>query len=399
MHEAAGFPDIVLDIDEVILDWRTAFVAWMVANGHELRRAIAGHTAWDLAPMFGITDTCAWNTAIDGFCASDSYRALPFLDGARDGLAALAQMVIGRARLVALTATGNGDAAFAARHSLLSALPFDEAIVIRHGESKVPHLQRLAPLVFIDDAPGNVAEAIAAGIRAQVFDRPFNRGGYLPRVAGWPALLEMVDEVLDEHDQICRTRMVRREGSEAHEKCVATLTDTQCSPKAPISTSKDRSLEETPCIGIWWFCRSSILKFAQPLHEVESINGWQDSPASHFELWPRLQAEQADLRSDEYTDHQRGRVLFRQEDESFVVYGSKSLIWDKHFQRQIVGEFHLPVGKTIFVADAHYEPTVPLLENIDDECRDRWKGGHRMGTPHVVRKVSIFGSAMKSRRP
>ena len=207
MDERGRVFDVVLDVDEVILDWRTSFIGWMVANGQNPRCAIVGYTAWDLAPMFGITDVGAWNAFIDGFCTSASYHALPYLDGAHDGLTALAQMVDGRARLVALTATGNGDAAFAARHEQISALPFDEAIVIRHGESKAPHLRRLAPLIFIDDAPGNVSEAIAAGIRAHIFDRPFNRDGDLPRVAGWPALLALVGELLSERDQNCHARV------------------------------------------------------------------------------------------------------------------------------------------------------------------------------------------------
>jgi len=123
-----------------------------------------------------------------------------------------------------------------------------------------------------------------------------------------------------------------------------------------------------PQIGIWWIIDEMALACLESASTVEPVDGWRDISTSHFDYWHGvLQNQRPELQSDEYTDHPRGRVLFNEKANAFVVYGAQQFLKDVSQQRIVKNKFNLIGQKVKICHDRHYDQTIPLLETFDEE--------------------------------
>lgn len=114
-------------------------------------------------------------------------------------------------------------------------------------------------------------------------------------------------------------------------------------------------------VGIWRQVRDEVIAIQEDPETVRPVDGWRDSAAGHFECWERLQCTRMDLAPFEYTEFPRGRVLLRDSDQCFVLYGGREFLNSPLMQRRIVAEFGLEHRKTRVTHDRHYDKATPLL--------------------------------------
>jgi hypothetical protein len=118
-----------------------------------------------------------------------------------------------------------------------------------------------------------------------------------------------------------------------------------------------------PMVGIFWVDKKNKridLIHADPIKSAdlepgaEFINGLH----AHFAVWELLRAK-GDLPKkwvdQEYEYVPRGRVLYDRKRKQFKVYSSKALAVSQWFQDAVLKGFSLPVKRTGFFGDAHYE--------------------------------------------
>ena len=91
----------------------------------------------------------------------------------------------------------------------------------------------------------------------------------------------------------------------------------------------------------------------------DAINGLTD----HVKYWPQFQKLHPELRSLEYQDVPRGRVLFMKPGRKFHVYMDK-VLHNSKTKRALLEEFELPVSRTKFLKDAHYTTDPEELERM-----------------------------------
>lgn len=118
----------------------------------------------------------------------------------------------------------------------------------------------------------------------------------------------------------------------------------------------------TPEIGIFWFIEGELVPIMIPYTEVKAVAGFRDDPNDHVRFFRTLQRLVPDLQHDEYTDHPRGRVLYDEERDRFVCYGSRQFVASPTERQLIMEAFRLPPERTEFIADLHYEdPKAPFF--------------------------------------
>ncbi|WP_460019003.1 hypothetical protein [Magnetospira thiophila] len=118
-------------------------------------------------------------------------------------------------------------------------------------------------------------------------------------------------------------------------------------------------------IGLWWIIDGIVVPSSIPFDTCAAIEGWRDTPNGHFQHWRNLQRTRPELLPHEFTDFERGRVLYHEPSKTFVIYGSRNLLRHEEKKAQIVRAFDLPPGRFRFVADSHYEKATPIIDNLD----------------------------------
>jgi len=118
--------------------------------------------------------------------------------------------------------------------------------------------------------------------------------------------------------------------------------------KAPLS-----SRQREPHIGIFWVFEGRLFKASGPVAAGIDFPVSVDSRYDHIAFWQVLQIRNPALRSLQYDQVPRGRILFLKQEGRFCVYMDKKLRTPKT-KRMILKTFALPAGKTVFVTDGHY---------------------------------------------
>jgi hypothetical protein len=111
-----------------------------------------------------------------------------------------------------------------------------------------------------------------------------------------------------------------------------------------------------PRIGIFWVYRDKVLGRAVELTAgEEGVAGLLDSPDNHAELWEgaQLLAAYPELRAEEYFAIPRGRVLWRREPPSAIVYMDARLFTDA-IKGRIADFFQLAGCAVLWQTDPHY---------------------------------------------
>ena len=110
----------------------------------------------------------------------------------------------------------------------------------------------------------------------------------------------------------------------------------------------------TSQIGIFWILPEGLLTFGVPYNAGEKYGDFINIPDGHYETWEELRKASGKLPAD-YTNYPRGRIVYRINDQKFLVYLNRKHIKDTKIKRRIIKEFRLPVDHVIFKHDHHYE--------------------------------------------
>jgi hypothetical protein len=125
---------------------------------------------------------------------------------------------------------------------------------------------------------------------------------------------------------------------------------------------------ETPQVGIFWLVQTSngearLLAAGCPLDQAEPYGECLTYGASHYETWAHWRRDRtvepalrALVRSHEYEDWPRGRIVFDRSRDLFILYADRKLLTPAMIAR-IETQFHLPEERTEIQSDWHYQST------------------------------------------
>ena len=123
---------------------------------------------------------------------------------------------------------------------------------------------------------------------------------------------------------------------------------------------------ETPHVGIFWLVQASngevrLLAAGCPLEQAEPYGDCLTYGSGHYETWAHWRRDRtmdpalrAIVRSSEYEDWPRGRIVFDRSRDLFVLYADLKLLTPATIAR-IATQFHLPAERTELQSDWHYQ--------------------------------------------
>jgi hypothetical protein len=125
---------------------------------------------------------------------------------------------------------------------------------------------------------------------------------------------------------------------------------------------------ETPKLGIFWLVQTMegearLLAAGCPMDQAEPYGDCLTYGSGHYETWAHWRrdrtmdpAPRAIVRSYEYEDWPRGRIVFDRSRELFILYADRKLMAPAMIAR-IATQFHLPENRTEVQGDLHYQST------------------------------------------
>lgn len=180
-------PPILLDVDEVLLDWIGGFSVYLAKLGHDRIRPI---NTWELEKAYsGLTAEDIRRYVCD-FNASYSFMRLDPVPGAQFGVKEL-RRAFPESRIFAVSCYLSPElerASEALRRTNLRNLfgdDLDGIISLRLGDSKRHVYRAFKPGLVIDDNIKYLSEAREEGHKAVAFDRPWNNDWEHGCIFGW----------------------------------------------------------------------------------------------------------------------------------------------------------------------------------------------------------------------
>ncbi len=175
-------PTFVTDVDGVLFDWHNAFVQWMSAE-HGIEQATIDRSSYFLYDQYTQLSPNDVFRFIETFNQSEAAYTLPVIDGAQRAIKRLsADFDI--IAVTAFAACENG-AAWRTQHLMREFTGLKEVVVLPLGSTKRDALERIKPVVFIDDYERYLLESHELGINTIVMDHPHNQHVALPRIKHW----------------------------------------------------------------------------------------------------------------------------------------------------------------------------------------------------------------------
>jgi len=111
-------------------------------------------------------------------------------------------------------------------------------------------------------------------------------------------------------------------------------------------------------VGIFWFYRGSIQPVSIPHTLGEAYGEFVNGHWDHVTYWPhvkrRLRVKHPEIMNYEYEQVPRGRVIYRESDGRFLIYGSRDFVTDEARKQQVLQAFRIPSEQAVFRADEHY---------------------------------------------
>jgi hypothetical protein len=123
---------------------------------------------------------------------------------------------------------------------------------------------------------------------------------------------------------------------------------------------------DEPSVGIFWVVKGSsrkarLLTAGCSLKAAEPYGDFLTFSDGHYEVWERWRkAKKSDpglraaLRTFEYEDWPRGRIVFDQSKSNFILYADRKLMLPETIA-QIEKRFSLPPQQTTVETDFHYQ--------------------------------------------
>jgi len=121
-----------------------------------------------------------------------------------------------------------------------------------------------------------------------------------------------------------------------------------------------------PCVGIFWVAQAKdgaprLIAVGCPLEQAEAYGDCLTYGPGHYETWTRWRRDRtidaghrAIVRSCEYEDWPRGRIVFDQSKDRFVLYADRKLMLPGTIAR-IQRQFAISAGQTTVETDLHYK--------------------------------------------
>jgi hypothetical protein len=125
---------------------------------------------------------------------------------------------------------------------------------------------------------------------------------------------------------------------------------------------------ETPHVGIFWLAQSTygearLLTAGCPLDQAEPYGDCLTYGPGHYETWAQWRRDRtvnpalrALVRSYEYEDWPRGRIVFDRSRDLFIIYADRKLLTPATIAR-LETQFLLPTERTEIQSDLHYKST------------------------------------------
>lgn len=110
-----------------------------------------------------------------------------------------------------------------------------------------------------------------------------------------------------------------------------------------------------PRIGIFWDVDGELVSEAIPVTDAPLTNGIRDSDANHHYFWKQWTRKKSRFRSYSYDHFPRGRIVYREADQIFVIFGDRCLIANEQFAKQLQETFGLPPEQCEVKSDFHYQ--------------------------------------------
>jgi len=123
---------------------------------------------------------------------------------------------------------------------------------------------------------------------------------------------------------------------------------------------------ERPHIGIFWLVQTPeaeprLLTAGCPLNQAEPYGNCLTYGPGHYETWAHWRRDRtvdptlrAVVRSYEYEDWPRGRIVFDRPRDLFIIYADHKLLTPARIAR-ITTRFYLPQERTDLQSDFHYQ--------------------------------------------
>ena len=90
---------------------------------------------------------------------------------------------------------------------------------------------------------------------------------------------------------------------------------------------KQINKNDVPHVGIFWILPDRLLAFGVPYTAGEKYGDFINTPDGHYETWGQLRKTLKKLPED-YTSYPRGRIVYRINDQKFLVYMNRKHIKD-----------------------------------------------------------------------
>jgi hypothetical protein len=125
---------------------------------------------------------------------------------------------------------------------------------------------------------------------------------------------------------------------------------------------------DLPCVGIFWVVDTRpgtprLLAAGCKLADAEPYGDCLTYGDGHYETWGRWRKDRildpalrAVIRSSEYEDWPRGRIVFLSAENRFTLYADRKLMAAEAIAR-ICNHFCLPADRTSIEGDFHYQST------------------------------------------
>lgn len=190
-------PNLLLDVDGVLLDWLSGFELYLLQHAPELHKDFSGlEDADNLEQLLGMHEDQmhAW---IERFHLDPAFELLKPLPGAREAMRILAPWC----NISCITASGSNHVSKQLRLNNLHTHfgdVFDQVICVNRSSDKPEHLSRFDPGYWVEDQLKNAIMGVRAGHESFLMDALYNRRHNHAQVARVHNLLEVADIILSQ---------------------------------------------------------------------------------------------------------------------------------------------------------------------------------------------------------
>ena len=161
--------NIILDCDDVLLDWQTGFIAYL-STKHNLDPDPALLDDWNMDEWLG-------RDALPLIAEFNASKHFGHIAARHDASAVVPMLYHAGHNLVVLTACSTDDDVVARRKLNLYcefSFVFSDIMCVPLGESKKSILEKMPPSVFIEDSVSQAKHGVAAGHEVYVMRRNHN---------------------------------------------------------------------------------------------------------------------------------------------------------------------------------------------------------------------------------